>query len=170
MILKRGLLAFWALWHALVCFTNLVDILNYLALLDPKWRCASGNWKFLQETTARYQCSLTTNTVLFAGVIAWQGLAAFLFAYAAVSLRAKKGNAARLAYPPFTVSLGLWAAFMIADEVFLAFPVEWTHRGIFTSLLGSLLVIALVPDPSQAGPAEGDESRPPSESAISYSR
>jgi hypothetical protein len=46
----------------------------------------------------------------------------------------------------FTASLGLWAAFLRADEAFLAYAVAGTHLRLFTAHLATLLTIALLPE------------------------
>ncbi len=150
MFLKRCLLAFWAIWFSIVCATNVVDLLNGSNILVPPWRFASGNWDFVQLTTARYQPPPWLNLVLFAGVIAWEGLAALLFALAWLIARGRV-SAAQASYPAFVVSLPLWAAFMIADEICIAYQVEATHLRIFIALLATLLVIQLVPERRSPG-------------------
>jgi hypothetical protein len=44
------------------------------------------------------------------------------------------------------VSLALWAALMLADELVLVYEVEAPHMRIFMAQLVSLLVLHLVPD------------------------
>ncbi len=49
----------------------------------------------------------------------------------------------------FATSLGLWAGFQIACEVFpseLAYQLGATHRVVFIETLATLLAIALLPD------------------------
>lgn len=54
----------------------------------------------------------------------------------------------RLLYAAFTVSLGLWSAFAIADELFIAYAVEGTHLRLFTAQLATLLAVELLPQGS----------------------
>jgi hypothetical protein len=42
-------------------------------------------------------------------------------------------------------SLGLWAAFLVADEVFIAYAVEATHLRLLTAQLATLLAVELLP-------------------------
>jgi hypothetical protein len=52
-------------------------------------------------------------------------------------------------YAAFTASLGLWMAFILADEFFIAYEVaglEATHVRLFTAQLASLLVLRLLPE------------------------
>ena len=44
------------------------------------------------------------------------------------------------------MSLALWAAFIIIDEIFLAYATEDTHLRVFTAQALSLLLLLLVPE------------------------
>ena len=68
-LLKRLLLFFWAVWLSIVFLSNLTDAAKGLDLLGESWTFASGNWKLLQETTARYRIPVVVNALLFAGVL-----------------------------------------------------------------------------------------------------
>ena len=145
-MLKRGLLAFWALWNLVVCFTNLCDGLKTLGVLGAAWKLTSGNYPLLVGTTALYGTPPWINAVLFLGVISWEGASAFLFWTAYRRFGANKRSDLRAVHAAFTVSLALWAAFILADEIFLAYGLEGTHLHIFTGQLATLLVIHLLPD------------------------
>jgi hypothetical protein len=139
-LLKRGLLLFWAVWLSLVFATNVLDGAKAAGLLDQSWTFASGNYNFVCQTTARSGTPAWVNGVLFAGVIWWEGLAAVLFWLA---WRTYRG---RLLYPAFAAGLSLWAAFILADEVFVAYAVAATHWRLFTAQLATLLAIELLPE------------------------
>jgi hypothetical protein len=139
-LLKRGLLLFWAAWLSLVVATNVLDGAKAAGLLGGSWAFASGNYAFLGQTTARYGTPGWVNGLLFAGVICWEGLAAVLFGLA---WRTYRG---RLLYPAFAAGLSLWAAFILADEVFVAYAVEGTHWRLFTAQLATLLAVELLPE------------------------
>ena len=100
---------------------------------------ASGNYALIQETTARYATPSWLLPPLFAGVIAWEALSCILFARAWSSGPAFHA-AARLAY---TVSLALWATFLIVDEFFIAFQVAAAHVRLFTAEIACLVYLAL---------------------------
>ena len=53
-------------------------------------------------------------------------------------------------YAAFTAGLSLWLAFALADEVFVAYPVEGTHLRLFTAQLA----VELLPEgpPRPGGP------------------
>lgn len=144
-LLKRLLLFFWAVWLSVVFLSNLADAGKGLGLLGESWAFASGNWKLLQEMTARYGTPATVNAILFAGVILWEGIAAVLFWRAGLRIRGRS-SARQTVYLAFTTSLLLWAAFLVADEVFIAYPLESTHLRLFVAHLVTLLAIDLLPE------------------------
>src|SRR5262245_21268974 len=140
-LLKRALMLFWAAWLTVVLATNVADGGKALGLLPEGWAFASGNYHFLAETTARYGTPAWVNGLLFTGVVCWEGLAAGLFWVAWW-----KGHYNRRArYAAFTAGLSLWGAFLLADEVFVAYAVEAAHWRLFTAQLATLLVVELLP-------------------------
>jgi hypothetical protein len=143
-LLKRALLLFWAAWFSVVFLTNAADAAKAADLLKESWAFASGNWRFVAETTARYGIGSWANALMFGGVIAWEGLAALLFWRAGWVCRGLSGRSAR--YAAVLTALLLWAAFMVADEVFIAYTVEGTHLRLFIAQLGTLLVVELLPE------------------------
>jgi hypothetical protein len=139
-LLKRVLLLSWAVWLTVVLATNVLDAGKALGLLSEGWAFASGNYRFLAETTARYGTPGWLNGLLFAGVIGWEGVAAALFWRA---WWAFPGRSAL--YAAFTAGLGLWAAFLVADEACIAYAVEATHLRLLTAQLATLLTVELLP-------------------------
>jgi uncharacterized membrane protein len=146
LFLKRTLLAFWAVWLTVVLATNVLDAGKVVGVLPQDWSFASGNYTFLADTTSRYGTPNWLNGLLFAGVIAWEGVAALLFWLACWRFRTKPRGSRRPLYAAFSVSLLLWGAFLVADEVFIAYPVAATHLRLFTAQLVTLLAIELLPE------------------------
>ena len=90
---------------------------------------------------------MPTAAFLVAGVMTWEALSATLMWRAAVSLRHGVDQHASAAVDrAFTLALGLFAAFMLADEIWIAYTVEATHMRIFLTLLASQLAFHLLPD------------------------
>jgi hypothetical protein len=56
-----------------------------------------------------------------------------------------RGRGRWTVYAAFTASLALWGAFLLADEVFIAYAVAGTHLRLFVAQLVTLLVIELLP-------------------------
>jgi hypothetical protein len=103
-LLKRFLLLFWAVWLTVVFLSNLADAGKGSGLLSESWAFASGNWRLVQETTARYGTPAAVNVVLFAGVVVWEGVAAVLFWRAGLRFRGRD-SARKAVYLAFTTSL-----------------------------------------------------------------
>jgi hypothetical protein len=142
---KRVLVLFWALWFSIVFLSNLADAAKGLGLLNESWTFASGNLKFIKETTARYRTPDLANWILFAGVIVWEGVAVVLFWRAGWRFRGR-GSGHKTLYAAFTTSMLLWGAFLVADEVFIAYPLEGTHLRFFIAQLVTLLAVELLPE------------------------
>jgi hypothetical protein len=149
LVLKRLLLFFWAAWFTLVAASNVGAALQALEVLGPSWPFASGNYGMIVQATARYGATAAVNGGLFACAIAWQATSALLFLRAAV--QAGGQNRLQPMRTAFAVSLMLWAAFMIADEIVFTYSIEATHMHIFIAQLATWLAIEWLPDgPEQA--------------------
>jgi hypothetical protein len=144
-LLKRLLLLLWAVWLTVVFLSNLADAGKAWGLLDESWAFASGNWRLVHETTARYGTPAAVAVVLFAGVIVWEGVAAVLFWRAGLSFRGRDSGR-KAVYVAFTTSLLLWGGFLVADEVCIAYPLESTHLRLFVAHLVTLLAVELLPE------------------------
>jgi hypothetical protein len=153
--LARLIVSFWAAWFTLVFLSNLCDALKALGLVGEGWKFASGNWALVVETTGIYRVPTPLVSVLFAGVVAWEALSALLL-WSAVRSPAGPPEGARTdaVDRAFAVALGLFAAFTLADELFIAYHVEGTHLQVFLALLASLLVVRLLPGTAAAPPQE----------------
>jgi hypothetical protein len=138
-------LVFWAIWLSVVFLSNLADAGKGLGLLGDSWAFASGNSQFIKVTTARYGTPDLVSALFFAGVILWEGVATLLFWWAAWTFRGK-GSERRILYFAFTTSLLLWGAFLVADEVFIAYPLESTHLRLFIAHLVTFMTIVLLPE------------------------
>jgi hypothetical protein len=136
------LLGFWTLWFAVVSASNLADLARSLGWLPGGWRFASGNYALLEKTTAIYWLPGWANLALFIGVIAWEVAATWLLARS-LAAACGGGLCARPLDRAFAVAAGLFAAFVLADELLIAFAtgLEATHFRILVALLATLLVI-----------------------------
>lgn len=142
----RLVLGFWAAWYALVVAGNVCDALRVAAVLPAGWRFASGNYDLVAKTTAIYGFPAWANAVLFAGVIVWEAAAGLAMGWAAT--RPYDSEPARAAIRrALLVSLGLWSAMILADELFVAFvtDIESTHMAIFTAHLVTWIAVSLRP-------------------------
>jgi hypothetical protein len=145
-LLKRAILCFWALWFTLAVITNLMDGLKALEILSDTWPLASGNYALIIEVMQAYTPAPWLTAGLFLGAIAWESLAAFLFWQAFRKFRGIDQGNQDIVYIAFTASLGLWAAFILIDEIFIAYAIENTHRQLLILQLLSLLALRVLPD------------------------
>jgi hypothetical protein len=136
---KSGVLLFWAAWFTIVVLTNVFDALKAGGVLPGVWTFSSGNWELMLKVTAAHGTPVAVVGVLFLGVIAWEAVAGILF-WRAWAAGGRGGVIA------FTVGLGLWAAFVLADEVFIAYTLEAAHLRLFGLQLLSVLALRLLPD------------------------
>jgi hypothetical protein len=136
--LKHGLILFWALWMTVVVLNNLGDGLRVLGLVPETFPIHSGNYSVMRDVMAKRRAPDWSTKLLFAGVILWEIIIAYLLWRAVFDLTT-------FLIPAFGANLALWAAFMIADEVFVAYEVEATHLRIFTAQIVTLLFILLTP-------------------------
>ena len=137
--LKSGVLLFWAAWFTLVVLTNVFDALRAGRVLPAGWTFVSGNWELMLKATAVHGTPVAVVALLFLGVIVWEALAGVLFWRAWVA-----GGRGGLA--AFTVGLALWAAFVLADEIFIAYSLEAGHLRLVGLQLLSVLALRLLPD------------------------
>lgn len=141
MTLKRWLVLFWAAYFSLTFLTNVTDAAKALEVVPASWPFASGNYALIAETTGRYQAPAQVTAALFGGVILWEGVAALQFWVAWLTFPRR-----HLVRAAFLVGLMLWAAFILADEICIAYAVEATHWRLFTAMLVTLLAVELLPD------------------------
>jgi len=58
----------------------------------------------------------------------------------------KRGDGRRVRSAAFAVPLSLWGAFLLADEVLVAYAVAGVHWRLLTALLATLLAVELLPE------------------------
>ncbi|MBS0210145.1 MAG: hypothetical protein JSS27_14450 [Planctomycetes bacterium] len=140
-MLSRILLGFWSAWFAIVTLTNVTDALRSAGVLPESWKLASGNFELVVRTISIYGWPRAVAWAMFAGVIAWELLATLLYGRAALSLG--RADANRQIDAAVGLGAGLFSAFILADELFIAFPtgIEGTHLRIFMAQLVTWLVV-----------------------------
>lgn len=144
-ILKLGLIFFWASWLTLTFVTNVLDGLKVLKMLPEEWKFASGNYAAIARATSSYSFPDWLNGLLFMGATLWEGLASSLFWVSfLVYLRSGFTDLSH-ATTAFAFSLALWAAMILADEIFKAYRLVRTHMIIFACQGITLLLIYALP-------------------------
>jgi hypothetical protein len=142
--LELALIFFWAAWFAIVAVTNLFSALKAAGRLPASWRFASKNFEAVKKAVSIYDAPAWVPRWLFAGVIAWQLAACALFACAGAASLQAHALSWPAVYAAFTAGLGLWAAFMLADEITIKYAYEQAHELLFIAQLATLVALHLL--------------------------
>jgi hypothetical protein len=142
--IKQLVLAFGAAFLGMVALTNLVDLLS---------EAVGGDWTFLNARNTGYVASVVDvyswpgwfDELVVAGALVLEGVGALLFVRALVRYRGG-GTGVVEAYQALAWNLGVWFAFIIGSEFFLAYGSEGTFRELFGLALLMVLVVVVVPD------------------------
>lgn len=144
-VLKLGLLALWTAWFALVVATNVCDVLKSLGVLPREWRFASQNFARVRDAVAVYGLPRGMAAVLFGAVVLWQALTALLLAKALMASIGAQTLAAEQVDLAFASALGLWAGFILAEEIFKQYKTESKHLLFFIAQLLTLTALHVLP-------------------------
>ncbi|HEU5036583.1 MAG TPA: hypothetical protein VFT70_06255 [Nocardioides sp.] len=142
--LKQLVLAFGAAYLGLVALTNLVNLLS---------EATGGDWTFLNSSNTGYVASVVDvyswpgwfDELAVAGASLVEGAGALLFARALLRYRGGGAGAVE-AYQALAWNLGVWCAFIIGSEFFVAYEAEGTFRELLGLGLLMIVVVAVVPD------------------------
>jgi hypothetical protein len=142
-LIKDGIVLFWAAWISIVVVTNVAAALRVAGLLSPDTNLASGNYTAIVKVSDRLSLPHALDFILFLVIILWETIAAILLWRAAVYSLAGSPLRTGATDTGLGILLALFALFMLADEIFHAFEVENDHRGIAAFILISLIAIHL---------------------------
>ncbi len=138
--IKRMIVLTWLLYMFLVLATNMLDGLHGVGLLPSGWRWFSGNYDLIVQAARQLPLTAPLGGAMYLGVLAWE--AALIWWLWRAWARMDRDAV----YTAFGWGLALWAAFLVADELFLLYRLEAVHVRLFTAQLASLLAVELLPD------------------------
>ena len=139
-LLAASLLAFWGCWLLVVTASNTTNALAASgAIRRPAF--ASSNFELIESTTSVYHPPRALVWVLFAGVIAWEATASVLYLRAAAAVRAGRAIARDAATLAAVAGIGIFAAFMLADEICIAYSLQAGHMRALAAQGVSWLVV-----------------------------
>ena len=145
--LSRGLLLFWSSWFSLVFASNVADGLHHAGLLPAEWHFASGNLSLIRQTMEIYSSRMLWPGILFAAVVLVQFGTTVLFWRAFVDGSSVVEPDDRKVLEAFSPAIGLFAGFLVADEVLIVYEripgIATSHLLILCGLLLSYVVIYL---------------------------
>ena len=142
---KRTIVVFWALWWILAFLTDFLGGLYLLNVFTAPW-LPHSNYPSLVESLLQYDAPTWLPGLFFVGIIGWSFLSAGAFTVAALTSRQPSPRWCARVNVAFIVSLGLWFAFFISDQVIMNFDLEQNHmvQGGFQLL--TFMAIHLLPD------------------------
>lgn len=133
--IQMELLGLWAAWFAVVLITNVLDGLHAMAVLPQDWAFRSQNYQRVRDAVDLYRAPPSFAAVLFVCVMFWQAAVACMLWYALI-VSANAGQvqlaAANVA---FLGALGMWTAFILAEEIFKQYRTETKHLLFFSAQL-----------------------------------
>lgn len=122
---KKLLIIFWGVWWLSALWTDVVGGLAYLNWLHADW-APSKNYPFLVESLQMYHLNHLVPALFFLGIIAWMSLICALY-IVAIALMWIKKPFWQVTHLAFAVSLGLWMAFFVADQLIMNYDLEANH-------------------------------------------
>jgi hypothetical protein len=142
---QLALLLFWSLWFSIVLLTNSFEGLKKAGILPDRWKFASDNFSAIEKTLSIYTPPGWLAGFLFTGILLWQGLVV-IFMWVAWARSFQAGSLQFEALDTaFTLSIGLWLAFLLADEILMEYDVKIDHLLLFLAQLATLLALHLLP-------------------------
>ena len=144
LFLKLALLFFWAAWFCVVFLTNLFSGLKAAGVVGESWKFASKNYEAVVKALSIYEAPAWLPKLLFAGAVAWEMGAALLYTWAFASSAASGALQGFAVNAAFAAGIGLWGAFMLADELTIKYAYEQSHELLFIAQLASLVAIYLL--------------------------
>ncbi len=113
-------------WWLLAFLTDVNGGLKELGVVTTVW-LAGTNYPFLVQTLNPFGVSDWLPPLLFVGIITWSFLSTILFAIAAITPMHPASRWRARVNSAFIVSLGLWLAFFLADQIVMKFDLEQNH-------------------------------------------
>lgn len=140
---KLGILLFWGIWFSIAFLTNMTDFLMTINIMSVS-SVRSGNYNALEKVISIYNTPHDFLNILFSLDIFAQGLSAILF-FIATFCFWKRIYIWQTINTAFSISIFLWAIFLIMEEIFIAYSYETTHITLFMFELISLIALHLLP-------------------------
>ncbi len=142
---KRIIVVFWALWWMLAFLTDFLGGLYLLNVFTEPW-VPHSNYPALVASLTQYDAPNWLPGVFFVGIVAWSFMSALAFIFAALTPAQPSPRWRERVNAAFIISLGLWFAFFISDQVVMMFDLEQNHmvQGGFQLL--TFMAIHFLPD------------------------
>lgn len=134
----------WALWWSIALATDFTEALQDFGWLQLRWH--AENYPFLVTTLSKYGLPEWVSLVCYVGIILWMIGLTILFWRAAITPYAQRATWLSRVNLAFTVGLGLWFAFYLADQLVLDFSLEQNHMVQGNAMFISFIALYVLPD------------------------
>jgi hypothetical protein len=158
--LKRLVLAVAGSYLAMVCTTNLINVVEGLAHTHASF-LNSGNTHYINSITKAYSWPTWFSDVAVVAAAAIEGTGAVLFGRALLRYRGETKGIVEV-YQALVWNIVIWFAFIVGTEFFVAYQAEGPFRELLALGLLMTLVVAVVPD-SIGNRAQNNEPSEPSQ-------
>ena len=123
---KKSILVFWLAWFAIALWTDVVGGLAHMGLLNAAW-APDVNYPNLVNVLKMYSVPSWLPTICFIGIVAWLLLITVAFMRACLMLGQEPHAWIDAGRDAFILSLGLWLAFLLADQIVMQYALEANH-------------------------------------------
>lgn len=144
-LFKKLLIIGWMLWWAIAFLTDFLGGLKQLGLVHYDW-VYNGNYPFLVECLTMYHVPSWIPIFLYSGIIFWLFLSTIAFIYACAGLRKDPVTWKKRASVAFMISILLWVAFFLGDQIVMKFDLEENHMVQASMEFISYLSLFLLPE------------------------
>lgn len=143
-LFKKVMIVFWAVWWLIALWTDIVGGLSHLGYLHATW-APDANYPFLVQSLKMYNPPDWLAPVFFCCIIVGLFASSLSFVWASAALGNSPDVWMRRAKIAFIISLSLWLAFFISDQMIMKFDLEENHmvQGGFQLL--SFLALYILP-------------------------
>ena len=142
---KKILIFFWFLWWLIAFLTDFTGAMYQLGWIADSW-IPHSNYPYLVKTLSIYDPPTPLPPFLFAGIICWSFLSTVFFGLAAMTSMSSRERWLSRVNQAFIVSLSLWLAFFIADQIVMQFDLEQNHMVQAGFQLLTFISIHTLPD------------------------
>lgn len=124
-LLKKSIVLFWTFWWIIILWTDGISALAHLGLLNASW--APDKYNFFADTLKMYSVGSWVPAFLYIGIVLWVSIIVITFLWTSSGLMKKQGVWLPRARIAFILSLLLWFALLIADQIIMRYDIENIH-------------------------------------------
>ncbi|TAK77028.1 MAG: hypothetical protein EPO11_03280 [Gammaproteobacteria bacterium] len=124
---KKLTIIFWMLWWLAAFWTDLSGGLAHLGVIQTTTWISDSNYPFLINSLQIYPLPTWLPPLFFIGIVVWLAISFFAFLWACFALGQPSTVWMSRARAAYILSLLLWMAFFLADQMIFKFDLEENH-------------------------------------------